>query len=146
MNDSLHKRQADLVELFHRAPICKTYGMKMSYEASGSAVFELPYNPNFDHALGGIHGGVMATLLDNAGWFTIAPHFSNWIATVEFNVQLLEATKKIGLRSKGFLVRLGKTLSAARMEVRTWEDQLVAVGSGTFIATAIPFQVSEAKE
>lgn len=33
---------------------------------------DLPYNPDLDHTLGSIHGGVHTTMLDTAGWFTAA--------------------------------------------------------------------------
>src|SRR5581483_10476961 len=142
MASDLHQRQENLMHFFHQAPICKTYGMRMLYDESGSAIFELRYNPNFNHTFGGIHGGVIATLLDNAGWFTVAPHSENWIATVEFTTRLLEAVKEVDLRSRGTLVRLGKKLSVANMEVRTFDDRLIAIGSGTFANTSVPLQTN----
>ncbi|HKZ51822.1 MAG TPA: PaaI family thioesterase [Candidatus Acidoferrales bacterium] len=67
------RRRDELLHLFnHTAPIARTFGMKLSYTDEGNAVIELPYNPALDHALGGIHGGIYATLLDSAGWFTAA--------------------------------------------------------------------------
>jgi len=140
--DPKKMREQELVRLFlEKAPISKTYGMQFNYDDEGRAIFDLPYNPNFDHALGGIHGGVLATMLDNAGWFTVAPHFDCWIATVEFQVRLLEPVKNVHLQAKGKIIRLGKTVSVAEMEIRDPTAKLIATGSGTFAVTSIPFKL-----
>lgn len=141
MDDKRKTRQADLVRLFNQqAPIAQVYGMTLSYDSDGSAVFDLPYNPRFDHALGGIHGGVFATLLDNAGWFTVAQYFDHWIATVDFNVHLLKHAKQEHLRARGKAIRIGKTLSVAEMEVTNLQGERLAVGTGTFTLTGVPIQ------
>jgi len=132
----LAMRRAELVRLFDTAPIKHLFGMVLTYDDQGSAVFDLPYNPGLDHALKGTHGGAIATLLDNAGWFTVAPYFDTWIATVEFSVRLHQPVAATHLRSIGRVVRLGQRLSVAEMEVRTDAGALVATGSGTFTVTA----------
>ena len=57
-----------------------------------------------------IHGGAIATMLDSAGWFTIAQYFENWIATVEFSTRLLDFSKDDELIATGHLARLGKRI------------------------------------
>lgn len=132
------KRQAELVALFGRAPIKKTFGMTLRYDENGSAIFELPYNPNLDHFLGGIHGGVISTLLDNAGWFTVAARHDHWVATAEIQVRLLEPAAKVALSSRGWILKEGSRLTVAEMEVRVREsDRLVARASGTFVVTSV---------
>lgn len=127
-----------LVSLFNGARIKHTYGMNIRYDDRARAIFELPYHAGFDHALGGIHGGVIATLLDNAGWFTAAVPYDTWIATVEFEVRLLEPVKAVDLWSRGELVRAGKRLAMAQMSVYMGESTLVASGAGTFAVTSQP--------
>lgn len=135
----LQARQQKLIDLFHGSPIGKTTGMRLSYNDEGQAIFNMPHNPNLDHGLGAIHGGVFATMLDNAGWFTVAPHFETWIATVEFNTRLLKPVAKRELIATGSLVRLGKTLSTAEMKIHTDDGEIVASGAGTFVLTKVPF-------
>jgi len=127
-----------LIALFNSAPIIQSFGMKLSYDEAGRALVRLPFNPNFDHAFHQIHGGVMATMLDTAGWFTAAPHFDNWIATVEFQTRLLEPVEKVDLVAAGRIVRLGKRIAVCEMEVRTAAEKLIALGAGTFTATSVP--------
>ncbi len=132
-------RQQALLALFEAAPIARTYGMTASFPEPGRARFDLPYNPNFDHGMHQIHGGTIATLLDNAGWFTAAVHYGTWIATVEFQVRLLMPAEAVHLYSIGRVVRAGKRLAVAEMEVRDPDDGLVATGSGTFAVSKIPY-------
>ena len=135
--EEIKRRQDELIDLFGKAPIKKTFGMELRYD-SGSAVFDMPYNPGLDHFLGGIHGGVIATLLDNAGWFTAAALYDNWVATAEMQVRLLEPVEKTALCSRGMIVKSGRRLAVCDMEVRTKDgDKLVAAGSGTFIVTSV---------
>ena len=62
------RRRNELLYLFNeRAPIARTLGMRLSYTDEGNAVVDLPYNPDLDHAVGGTHGGVYATMLVQLG-------------------------------------------------------------------------------
>ena len=131
------KRQEELLALFGRAPIKKTLGIGFHYDEEGAAIFNLPYNPGLDHALDGIHGGVIAILLDNAGWFTVAQFYDAWVATAELQVRLLKPVAKTDIYSRGRILNLGKKIAVAEMEVRTREDLLIAVGSGTFVVTSV---------
>ena len=140
----LKQRQHELIKLFNSAPIKQTTGMNLSYDENGSAIFEMPYNPSLNNGLGIIHGGVISILLDNAGWFTVAPHFDKWVATAELQARLLEPVEKIDLYSKGFILRAGKRIVMAQMEVRTKDEKLIAVGSGTFVVTSV--QMPKAKD
>jgi acyl-coenzyme A thioesterase PaaI-like protein len=52
------------------APIVKTFGMRLEYNEKNEAVGTLPFNENLTNEMI-IHGGAVATLIDNAGWFAI---------------------------------------------------------------------------
>ena len=133
MNDQLkQQRMTELVALFDKAPIRQTFGMSLSYDKEGRAVFDMPYHAGFDHALKGVHGGVFATLLDNAGWFTAAVHYETWIASIEFSTRLLEPVSGEDLIARGEIIRVGKRLAVTEMTVHTASQRLVAVGTGTF--------------
>jgi len=141
MSDEIIKiRQSRLIELFKSAPIVKYFGMGLTYNEEGQAVVTLPFNPNLNHALHQIHGGAIATLLDTAGWFTVAPHFDRWIATVEFQTRLLEPAEKEDLIGIGKIIRPGKRIVAGEMSVKSARGRLVAMGSGTFTVTSVAFK------
>ena len=50
------ERQAELVRKFSTSSIGRSFRMSLSYDGEGQAHVRLPYNPELDHALGGIHG------------------------------------------------------------------------------------------
>ena len=132
-------RQIELVTLFNqKAPIARFFGMKLSYTDTGNAVIDLPYNPDLDHALGGIHGGVYATMLDNAGWFTAAAahDFSCWVATSEMSLHFLKAVQKTSLRSVGNLIKKGKRQDIAQMHLYDGAGELIGHATGTFVVLA----------
>ncbi|MEW6671663.1 MAG: PaaI family thioesterase [Thermodesulfobacteriota bacterium] len=130
------RRQRELMAFFNqKAPIARFFGMKLSYTKAGNAVIDLPYNPDLDHALGGIHGGVYATMLDNAGWFTAAAAHdrSCWVATSEMSLHLLKAVQKTSLRSVGNLIKKGKRQDIAEMHLYDGSGELVGHATGTFV-------------
>ena len=133
------ERIAQLAAGYGRAPIGKTFGMSLSFDEHDQAVFSLPHNPGLEHALGDTHGGAIATMLDNATWFTAAVPYDVWIATVELTVRLLEPARKEELLATGRLIRAGKTMATAAAEVRSVSGRLVAIATGTFAVTTAEF-------
>lgn len=123
------------VRLFNGAPIARFFGMRLVYTPQGNAVFTLPYNPRLDHALGGIHGGVYATMLDNAAWFTAAPSHGvfGWVATSELTVHMLEPAARTPLKSVGCLLKRGKRQDVAEARLYDGRGRLAGHGVGTFI-------------
>lgn len=108
--------------------------MTLSYDKQGHAHFKLPYNPNLDHAGKGIHGGAMATLLDNAGWFAVAAQKEGvLVVTSEFKVHLLYPVRESELHAEGWVVKSGKRISVAEMRVSASDGELVAIGTGTYV-------------
>jgi uncharacterized protein (TIGR00369 family) len=130
------ERIEELLHLFNEtAPIARCFGMRLSYTEEGNAVVDLPYNPNLDHALGGVHGGVYATMLDTAGWFTAAAthDVSLWLATAEISIHLLAPAEGTALRAVGRLLKSGKRQDIAEMHLYDAEDRLIGHATGTFV-------------
>ncbi len=130
------ERIEELLRMFNEnAPIARYFGMKLSFTDKASAVIDLPYNPNLDHAFGGIHGGVYATMLDNAGWFTAAAahNVSCWVATSELSIHFLEPAQCTSLRAVGWLIKQGKRQDIAEMHLYDGQGHLIGHGVGTFV-------------
>jgi len=134
-------RQRELIWKFSASPIARSFGMSLSYDEEGHAHVHLPYNPDLDHALGGVHGGVIATLLDTAGWFAAAAlHDGVWIATTNLNIHLLEPAAEVDLEAEGRVVRRGRRIDVAEMRVTDSDGRLYAIATGTFIVVeGVPF-------
>jgi uncharacterized protein (TIGR00369 family) len=131
------RRAAILMEFFGHAPMKKTFSMVLSYTEDGNAVFEMPYKESLCHAMKDTHGGAIATLIDNAGWFTAATRYDHWISTSEMTVRLHEPAHREDLHATGQIVRAGKRMCSTTMEVRTSSGRLVATGAGTFVVSTL---------
>lgn len=127
-----------LTSLFHRSPLAQSFGLQMHFDEQRRAVFDLPYDGRFDHFLNDVHGGAIATLIDNAGWFTAAAHYPTWVVSVEFSVRLHLPAKSQALRAVGTLVRSGKRITSTEMTVHNEDGDLIATGAGTFSITTAP--------
>jgi uncharacterized protein (TIGR00369 family) len=130
------ERIDDLLHMLNQvAPIARTFGLVLSFDDEGRAIVDLPYNPGLDHALGGVHGGVYATMLDTAGWFTSAAahDVDCWIATSEMSMHLLLPAERTSLRAVGRLIKRGKRQDVAEMHLYNGEGHLLAHATGTFV-------------
>ncbi len=132
----LERRRRELLRLFNEiAPIAKTFGMRLAFTEDARAVVTLPYNPGLDHILGGIHGGVYATLLDTAGWFTAAASHgeSTWVATSEMSIHFLKPSQRTDLRAEGRLLKSGRRQDVVEMLLYDGDGELVGHGTGTMM-------------
>ena len=137
------ERIAELQHMFNEvAPIARYNGMTLSFTDEGQAVVDLRYNADLDHALGGVHGGVYATLLDTAGWFTAAAahDISCWLATAELSIHFLAPVERTSLRAVGNVIKQGRRQDIAEMRLYDGEGRLVGHATGTFIVLpSVPF-------
>ena len=130
------ERMDEYIKTFReKSPITSFFGMELSFADDGSAVVELPYNPNLDHGFGGIHGGVYATLMDTAGWYTAvaAQDEDCWVATAELNIHFFEPAKRTSLRAVGRLLKTGKRQNIVEMFLYDDNRCLVGHATGTFM-------------
>lgn len=135
--DDIRRRADNLVAFFAVAPMKQTFGMSLSYDEQGDAHFDMPFKEALCHAMKDTHGGAIATLIDNAGWFTAATRYDHWISTSEMTVRLHEPANQDDLQAVGRVVRAGKRMCSTTMEVRTTDGRLVATGAGTFVVSSI---------
>lgn len=131
------------IELFAQAPMKKTFGMELSYNENDAAVFTMSFDKNFTHAFGSLHGGVISTLIDNAGWFTASPHYDTWINTIDLQVQFLKPVSNGTITSVGEVVKIGKSFAFTNMQVFDQDDILIAKGAGTFAVSLIPLDLNK---
>ncbi len=129
-------RQQELQALFAGVPIKKSFGMELSFREDGSAVFDMPHNPSLDSPVG-IHGGIIATLLDNAGWFAAAPNYDTWITTTDLNIKYLNHAENVHMRATGRTLLAGKRIAMSEMEILSEDGKVIAVGTGTFAVTSV---------
>ncbi len=136
MTDVAHQQR--LIALFASSTIARSMGLSLSYDESDRALIELPYSGRYDHFQDDVHGGAIAAMVDNAGWFAAAVRYPTWIVSIEFQVRYHEAAGREPLTATGTILRAGKRITQTAMEVRNRSGVLVATGSGSFAVTASP--------
>jgi len=127
------KRQQELLELFNTGRIPKFFGFTLSFDEQGHAHVDLSYNPNLDQPCG-IHGGIMATLLDTAGWFAVAAQSKTILVTTsELSIHFLNPAQECDLHAEGWVVKAGKRTLIGEMRVSKSDGEVAAIGTGTFV-------------
>ena len=80
------------------------------------------------------HGGVYATILDTAGWFTAAGARDEiGIVTSELSIHYLKPAVGTSLRAVGQIIKSGKRQDIVEMHVYDEQEQLVGHAVGTFV-------------
>ena len=120
-----------LVALFNEAPIKKSLDLSLEYNDQAEAMCKFPRNSNFDHGGGDVHGGIIATLLDTAAWFTAAAQYGQAVVTADINVRMLRPARQGDLVATAQVIRLGSKAAVTQMQVSGADGELVAVGTAS---------------
>lgn len=106
--------------------------------ATGIAVLRLPYDSKLSifPEPGTYHGGVIAALIDVAGAVACGLQTGRPTPTVNFRVDFLKSPAKIDLIATGRLVRAGKSVAVADVEIGDDAGEVYAIGRGTFSTSA----------
>lgn len=126
---------------FSRQPFMRLIGAELANVEWGVCEISLLCRDELQQQNGYLHGGVLATLVDNASGYaalSVSPPGSNVLA-VEFKLNFLAPVRAVRVRARGEVVRAGRTLIVVRAEVRGEEggiDTVYAVAQETVIRVA----------
>lgn len=128
-------------ETWAREPFHRLIGLDFvtADEEAGTASLRLPFPPEHlnstDPERAGIHGGLIAALIDATAPFALVIRTGNYdITTANMRVDYLAWTGHATLTAHGRIVRAGRTVAVTDCEVRDDRDRLCAVGRVTFSA------------
>jgi uncharacterized protein (TIGR00369 family) len=101
---------------------------------SGTVTIRLPYREEFRRApdAPGYHGGVIAALIDLAGHAAVAVTVGRMVPTIDLRIDFLRAPAGGDLTARGKLLRAGRSIARADVEILDDTDNVVAVGRGTY--------------
>jgi uncharacterized protein (TIGR00369 family) len=92
--------------------------------------------PQYLNSTGVLHGGVTASLADEAAWHAIESHFGygkRQSTTTELKVNYLRPIGGKKVVARAYLVRAGKTLCVSRVDIFDEKKTLSAIGIVTYI-------------
>jgi uncharacterized protein (TIGR00369 family) len=115
------------------APISHFLGHRLIVCKGGRAEVRLPYRAEFQQSYGVVHGGIIATVADTAGFFAAASASpKQMVTTVEFKINLLSGAREENLVSIGKVIRNGRQLIVCEMIVYGRRRRKIALASGTY--------------
>jgi uncharacterized protein (TIGR00369 family) len=94
-----------------------------------------PLSPEFLNSQGVLHGGITATIADEAAWHAIELHFGKPTncTTTELKVNYLRPIMGAKAIARAYLVRAGKKLCVSRIDIFDDTNQLAAIAIVTYI-------------
>lgn len=100
---------------------------------TGAVTVLLPFRPEFRRAydVDDYHGGILAALIDLTAHAAVAVQSGDMAPTIDLRVDYLRPVPGVTLMAKGRVLRLGRSIARADVEVFAAE-KLVAAGRGTF--------------
>jgi len=100
----------------------------------GVVVVRLPYRAEFGLAYDNdvFHGGILAALVDVTGHAAIACRTGRVSPTVDLRIDFLAAARGEALLATGRVVKAGRSIARADVEIRDPKGVVVVVARGTF--------------
>ena len=78
------------------------------------------------------HGGIIATLIDLTGDYVIAAKLGHGVPTIDLRTDYHATALPGALTAHGRLVKLGRTLATADVQILSESGQLLASGRGVY--------------
>jgi uncharacterized protein (TIGR00369 family) len=101
---------------------------------AGTVSIRLPYRPEFRRTpeQEGYHGGILASLIDLAGHAVIAVRVGHMVPTIDLRIDYLRAAPGTDLMAHAKLLRAGRSIATADVEIVDLDGKVIAVGRGTY--------------
>jgi uncharacterized protein (TIGR00369 family) len=127
-------RSIDISALNEDSPFHRLLGLSVTQVRPGEVEVVMPYAERLlaNTTSPYIHGGAIATLIDVAGNFAIIAAIDRDIPTIDLRVDYLRPVRNGALRAVGRVVKVGRRLGIADVEVFDETGQMVAIGRGLF--------------
>ncbi|QJB70319.1 hotdog fold thioesterase [Parasphingorhabdus halotolerans] len=125
-----------LADLLLIAPFHRWLGLKIVQQSDDHLELEMPWRDELvsNPAIGAAHGGILASLIDLTGLYTIIAVGGLAKATADLRVDYHRPATKGPLRATGQVIKLGKTISTAETHILDADGRLVASGRGAYLS------------
>ena len=110
----------------------KHIGAKVEEVEPGRSIVYIDVEDTHLNGTGTLHGGVYASLLDNAMGLSVLALVGVRIATVEMNVHFLGAVNEGRITCESEVIHRTRRTATAEAKVRDADGNLVAMGTGAF--------------
>lgn len=122
--------------LFERRACFNQYaGFHIEAAGPGWARMRMDLRPEMMNPFGEVHGGAISALIDSVAGAAVAAGTlpdDRIMGTIDMQVHFLERGRGSALVAEGRLVRAGKAVAVAQIDVHDDAGALVAIGTATF--------------
>ena len=124
----------ELIQIVNSSLFPSHMSMRLTAIDIDTAEIEMDITPNHFQAYGIVHGGVLATLIDTATFWSVYMRIPEDAGLVNIDLKLnyLEPVKK-NLLAKGRAIRSGKSISYAEAYVLDTNENVVAHGTSSLM-------------
>jgi len=127
------ERLTKLAQYFdEKVTFSRHIGSRVEEVEPGKAVCFIDVEPVHLNGNATLHGGVYASLIDNAMGLSVAALVGLRTATIALNVQFLGAVREGRITCKSEVVHRTRRIATVEAKVHGGEGNLVAMGTGTF--------------
>ncbi len=117
-----------------RSPYQRFLGLRFERCEDGVVEIRLPFREEFlrEDDSDWLHGGVISAFVDIAGDYAIVTKTGRGVPTIDLRVDYLRPARRGDLVAIARVLRVGRTIAVADVEVRDAGGQRVAVGRGAY--------------
>jgi acyl-CoA thioesterase len=126
--------KAEIGRAMERISFNQHLGLRVTRVYRDGIGMECVIEPHKLNLLGTLHGGVTATLVDAAAGVAIIAFLGGKSATtVELKVNYLRPVTHGKVHARSRIVKMGRTLAFATVDVKDDHGRLIATGSATYM-------------
>lgn len=132
---------ANLKQQMTESPFHRWLGVTLTQAEPGRVVVTLPFRKDFlgDEAGTNIHGGIISTLADITTCFAMMSSIERDAPNLNLQVDYLRMAKPgKDLVATGTIVKAGRTIGVAVVEIHDTDGRLIASGRSTTVNNAPP--------
>jgi len=115
-----------------------TLGVKVVRKHKDGVTVACPLRPEFVNSQGVLHGGVIASIADEAPWHALIHTYKGHqnCTTTELKINYLRPIAVTKVLARVYALRAGKTLFVSRVDIFDAEKRLAAIGVVTYMLLA----------
>lgn len=112
-----------------------TLAIKVVRKHADGVTVECPLRKDYVNSQGVLHGGVIASIADEAAWHAMLHAYKGQrnATTSELKINYLRPIAGDKVRARAYVLRAGKTLCVSRVDLLDMEKRLAAVGIVTYM-------------
>ncbi|MBX9602559.1 MAG: PaaI family thioesterase [Bryobacteraceae bacterium] len=117
-------------------PFEDSLGLEVTEKHEDGVTIEVPIRPDLLNGQGVMHGGVIASIADEAAWQALEHHYGRGkyqSTTTELKVNYLRPLSGEKVIARAVVVRAGKTLCVSRVDLFDTEGRLGGLAVVTYM-------------